>query len=517
MTTAKGKAGNALRWVALPGGPLLGGLIYLLLSNAGLEHAACAVGASASWMALWWMTEAVPLAATSMLPLVLFPALQVTDMRGAAAPYAHPLVALFFGGFVLGLAVERWGLHRRLALATVLLVGTKPTRLIAGFMLATAVLSMFISNTATSLMMLPIAVSVITLLERLDASGGADSRRNFGPALLLAIAFSSSIGGVATVTGTQPNLLTVGFLRERGVDIDWGQWLPFGVTLCVTMLPITWLVLTRVTLPVRVADIPGVKGLLRDEYHGLGSITRGEWTVILVFAWVALGWVFRGPTEEWLVRNGFETLQATLSSLGDAGIAMIGALVLFAIPVNAKERIFAMDWAHTSKMPWDVLLLFGGGLSLAAAMQSSGLDVYIGDQMSGLRGLPPWAIIGIVTVSVVMLTELTSNTATTAALVPVLGGAAPGLGLDPAMLMIPAGVVASFAFMLPVATPPNAIVFSSGRVSIRQMAWSGLILSVVGACVITTVMSTVGPRLLGLDTSAEAETPGAAVAPDPAA
>lgn len=478
---------------------MLGGLVYLLLHRAGLEHAACSVGAGAAWMAVWWMTEAVPLAATSMLPLMLFPALQVTDMRGAAAPYAHPLVALFFGGFVLGLAVEKWGLHRRLALTTVLTVGTKPSMLIAGFMLATGVLSGFISNTATSLMMLPIAVSVIGLLEKL---GGG--QKNFGPALLLAIAYSSSIGGVATITGTQPNLLTIGFLSDRGIEIGWGSWLPFGLTICAIMMPVTWLVLTRVTLPVNVPSIPGVKDLLRDEYRGLGRIGRGEWTVIVVFAWVAAGWVMRGPTQDWLTERGLMTLAGTLRTLGDPGIAMIGAIALFAIPVNASKRVFAMDWTTASKMPWDVLLLFGGGLSLAAAMGTSGLDVYIGQQMSGLAGLPAWAIILIVTVSVVMLTELTSNTATTAALVPVLGSAAEGLGLHPVQLMVPAGVVASFAFMLPVATPPNAIVFSSGRVSIRQMAWSGLLLSLFGAVVISVVMATVGPRLLGVTLDAGA-------------
>lgn len=503
MSEKLSKAGDQLRWIALPGAPVVAAFAYFMLGPTGLDHEPRAVGAVALWMAIWWMTEAVPLAATSLLPLVLFPTLQVTNMAGASSPYAHPLVGLFFGGFVLGMGVEKWGLHRRLALATVLIVGTKPTRLIAGFMIATAVLSMFISNTATALMMLPIAVSVIGLLERMGLS-----KANFGPALLLAIAFSSSIGGVATITGTQPNIITVALLKERGIEISWGQWLPLGLTLFCIMMPITWLVLTRVTLPVRVKEIPGVQELLREEYHALGKITRGEWSIITVFSLVAAGWIFRKATQDWLISIDQPALAESLRTLGDPGIAMVGAIALFAIPVDVKKRTFAMDWASAVKMPWDVLLLFGGGLSLAAAMGSSGLDVYIGDQMVGLAGLPTWAIILVITLGVVMLTELTSNTATTAALVPVLGGAAAGMGVHPVLLMVPAGIVASYAFMLPVATPPNAIIFSSGRVRITQMAWSGLILSVIGAVVITIVISMFGGTLLGLDLSMDAASAG---------
>ncbi|MEO1534654.1 MAG: DASS family sodium-coupled anion symporter [Planctomycetota bacterium] len=503
MSEKLSKAGDQLRWIALPGAPILAAFAYFTLGPTGLEHEPRAVAAVALWMAMWWMTEAVPLAATSLLPLVLFPVLQVTTMAAASSPYAHPLVGLFFGGFVLGMGVEKWGLHRRLALATVLIVGTQPTRLIAGFMIATAVLSMFISNTATALMMLPIAVSVIGLLERMGLS-----KANFGPALLLAIAFSSSIGGVATVTGTQPNIITVALLRERGIEISWGQWLPLGLTLFAIMMPLTWFILTRVTLPVKVKEIPGVQELLRTEYKSLGGMSRGEWTIIIVFAMVAAGWIFRGATAKWLEANGFPAFAESLNTLGDAGIAMLGAIVLFAIPVNVEKREFAMDWASAVKMPWDVLLLFGGGLSLAAAMGSSGLDVYIGDKMGGLAGLPTWAIILIVTLGVVFLTELTSNTATTAALVPVLGSAAEGMGIHPVLLMVPAGIVASYAFMLPVATPPNAIIFSSGRVKITQMAWSGLILSTAGAVVITLVVSMFGGTLLQLDLGVDPATGG---------
>ena len=486
-----------VRPAALVAGPLVGALVYWSLAGSGLEHEPRAVAASAAWMAVWWMTEAVPLAATSLLPLVLFPALQVVGMRDAASPYAHPLVGLFFGGFILGLAVEKWGLHRRLSLATVLLVGTRPTRLIAGFMIATAVMSMFISNTATALMMLPIAMSVIRLLERMG-----QTHANFGPALLLGIAYAASIGGTATVTGTQPNILTVGFLRDKGVDISWGQWMPFGLTLCAIMLPTTWLLLTRVSFPVRVDEIPGVRGLLKDELSKLGRVTRGEWTVVGVFVFVAGGWIFRGLIQTQLEKLGWTVAAESLRTLGDTGVVMIGAIALFALPVDLKNRSFAMDWETTKSMPWEVLLLFGGGLSLAAAMKASGLDIWIGERMGGLDGVPVWVLIGLIALSVVFLTELTSNTATTAALVPVLGSAADGLGIHPLLLMLPAGVVASYAFMLPVATPPNAIVFSSGRLRIQQMASAGFLLNIIGALVITLVVATVGARLLGVDLSA---------------
>ncbi len=502
MSEGIASTGNVIRTAALPAGPIVGALVYALLGATDLAHEPRAVAASAVWMAIWWMTEAVPLAATSLLPLVLFPALQVLPMRDAASPYAHPLVGLFFGGFILGLAVEKWGLHRRLSLATVLTVGTKPTRLIAGFMLATAVMSMFISNTATALMMLPIAMSVIGLLERMGST-----HANFGPALLLGIAYAASIGGTATVTGTQPNILTVGFLRDKGVDISWAGWLPFGLTLCVIMLPITWLLLTRVTLPIRVAAIPGVRGLLREELTKLGRVTRGEWTVLAVFACVAGGWIFRGMVQGWLDDAGFDVASTTLKTLGDTGVVMIGAIALFALPVNLKERTFAMDWQAAKGMPWEVLLLFGGGLSLAAAMKASGLDVWIGERMGGLSGVPIWVLIGLIALTVVFLTELTSNTATTAALVPVLGSAAEGLGVHPMLLMLPAGVVASYAFMLPVATPPNAIVFSSGRLRIQQMAKAGILMNIIGALIISLVVATIADDLLGVDLEAERAVP----------
>ena len=487
-----------LRIPCIIAGPLLAVLVYVLLGNSGLEHEPRAVAGIGVWMAFWWMTEAIPLAATSLLPLVLFPIAGVMPLKDSASAYAHPLVALFLGGFILGLAVERWGLHKRVALTTVLAVGTKPGRLIAGFMLATAVLSMFISNTATAIMLLPIAMSVIGLLDRLhDKEGGMGP--NFAAALLLGIAYASSIGGVATITGTQPNLLLIGFLKEQGIEIGWGQWLKLGLPMCAVMLPLAWLILTKIALPIRVESVPGVRGYLRTELCALGRVGRGEWITIGVFSMVAGGWISRKFVTQQLNTNGFEWIGERITMLGDPGIAMLGAVALFAIPVYPSKRQFAMDWKTAKKLPWDVLLLFGGGLALAAAMKASGLDVAIGNALSGLRGVPPIVLVFAVCLTVIFLTELTSNTATTAAFVPILGTAAPALGVHPVLLMVPAGIVASYAFMLPVATPPNAIVFGSGRLTIPQMARAGLLLNIAGVIVTTLIVSQFGAMLLGLD------------------
>ena len=488
----------AVRILALLVGPVVALVVYALLGSAGLTHEARAVAGIGVWMALWWMTEAVPLAVTSLLPLVFFPVTGVSSLGEAGPSYAHPLVVLFFGGFVLGLAVERWGLHKRVALATVLKVGTKPTRLIAGFMLASALLSMFVSNTATAIMMLPIAVSVIGLLDQLhEGEGGMGP--NFSAALLLGVAYASSIGGVTTITGTQPNLLLVGFLDDQGIKISWAGWLPLGITLLVCMLPLAWLILTKLALPVRIGSVPGAEGYLRDEYRKLGNLGRGEKTILIVFSCVAAAWISRGFVTNFLSDRGFVWIADRITLLGDPGIALLGAVALFAIPVYPSRREFAMDWATMRKMPWDVLLLFGGGLALASAMKTTGLDASIGNALSGLRGVPPIVLVLVVSTTVIFLTELTSNTATTAAFVPILGSAAPALGVHPVLLMVPAGIVASYAFMLPVATPPNAIVFGSGRLTIPQMARAGVLLNIAGVTVSTLIVSQLGAILLGID------------------
>ncbi len=497
-----GRGIGALRLVSIVLGPILGLTVYLALGESTLDHPARSVAGIGVWMAFWWMTEAIPLAVTSLIPLVLFPLTGVMRIEDLGSSYAHHLVVLFFAGFVLGLSVEKWGLHKRVALKTVLTVGTKPTHLVGGFMLASAMLSMFISNTATAIMMLPIAVSVIGLLDRLQEEGNPSAGglgANFPAALLLGVAYASSIGGVTTITGTQPNLLLVGFLEDVGVTISWRQWLPLGGALLVVMLPLAWVILTKVALPIRIDRVPGAGAQLKNEYRSLGRLTRGEKIVIAVFSCVAMGWILRGPVTNWLAGTEWAWAAGRISLLKDAGIAMVGAIALFVIPVHPRRREFAMDWPTMRKMPWDVLLLFGGGLALASAMKETGLDAAIGESLSGLRGVSPVWLALIVALVVIFLTELTSNTATTAAFVPILGSAAPALGVHPVLLMVPAGVVASYAFMLPVATPPNAIVFGSGRLSIAQMARAGVLLNLVGVIVTTIIVTQFGGALLGLD------------------
>lgn len=487
----------SLRLVAIVVGPALALTVYALLAGSGLDHAPRAVAGVGVWMALWWMTEAVHLAVTSLLPVLLFPMLGVSTLGQAAAPFVDPLVVLFFAGFVLGLAVEKWGLHQRFALRTVLLFGTRPARLIGGFMLATAVLSCFINNTATAMMMLPIATSVIALFDRLGVA--SEGREAFAPAILLGVAYAASIGGVTTITGTQPNILLVGFLRDEGVKIEWAQWLPLGLTLLAVMLPSAWFILTRVSLRVPREGVPGVDAMLRQELRDLGPMSRPEKIVLATFACVAAGWIFRGLAAGLLADHGFEWVADRLHALGDAGVALAGALVLFVIPVDRKRGVFVMDWPGMARMPWDVLLLFGGGLALAGAIKSTGLDEAVGGSLSGLRGLPPIVIIVVVSAAVLFLTELSSNTATVAACVPILGSAAPAVGVHPALLMLPAGIVASYGFMLPVGTPPNAIVFGSGRLTIGQMCRAGLLVNIVGVVVTTLVVSQLGGVLLGID------------------
>jgi sodium-dependent dicarboxylate transporter 2/3/5 len=467
-------------------GPVVACALYLLLPN--LDPAARAAAAMAALMAVWWLTEALPLPATALVPLVALPALGVVPIGLAAAPYADPLIFLFLAGFLLALGMQRWGLHRRIALVTILLVGTSPLRLIAGFMIATALLSMFVSNTATTVMLMPIGTSVIALIEAraLEQSAGepreAVERKvdGFAICLLLGIAYSASIGGIGTIIGTPPNTVLMSFLRQRyAMNIGFAQWMMIGLPFVLVFLPLTWLLLTRVLHPVRLGLIEGGRDLILSELRALGPMKSGELIVMTVFGLTAATWILRPLIAKWLdlAERGVE--------LHDASIGMAGAIALFLIPVDRRLTTFALDWEWASKAPFGILLLFGGGLSLAGAMSSTGLDVAIGSVFEALRGLPAPVMIFLVAVVVIFLTELTSNTAVTAALMPVLAGAAEALGMAPIMLLVPAAVAASCAFMLPVATPPNAIIFSHPRIRIGHMVKAGLVLNLVGVVLVT--------------------------------
>ncbi len=476
---------STARWTGLVLGPVLALAAWLWVGAEGpdaLSPAGRATASVAVLMACWWLTQAIPLAATALLPVLLFPLLGAGSAAEATAPYSRPLIFLFLGGFLLGLSLQKWGLHRRIALLTLLAFGTRPPRLVAGFMLATAVLSMWISNTATVIMMLPIGVSVLeTMRERLggNLSKARHPGDRFSPALLLGIAYAASIGGIGTLIGTPPNLILAAFLQERfGTTISMLGWLPIGLPLVAALLPLTWLYLTRIAFPIGHYSIRGGRELLRSQLIARGPMTRGERVVLVVFGLTALGWLLRPQLAAW----------SGLAGIDDAVIAMAGALALFVIPVEPGRQIFALDWETARQLPWDILILFGGGLSLAAAIERNGVDAFIAASLMGLQGMDLiWCLLAVTTL-MVFLTEVTSNTAVTATLLPVLTATASALGLPPEPILVAATLAASCAFMLPVATPPNAVVFASGRVSVGQMAGAGLGLNLIAIVLITTLV-----------------------------
>ena len=449
-------------------------LILLLPRPAGMTEPAWRTAAVAALMAVWWVTEAIPLAATALVPLVLLPALGILAMAPAAAPYANPVIFLFLGGFLLAAALERSGLHRRLALGVVAAVGTRPERLVLGFLVASAAISMWVSNTATVLMLLPLATPVIEL-----ASGDREgsSGDGFDAALLLAIAYGASIGGIGTLIGTPPNALLAGFMAEaHGMRISFARYMLVGVPLVLVAVPLAWVVLVRVVLrraPREAAVASTASASLAEQRRLLGPISKGELRVGIIAALTAIAWMFQPLIER------------VLPGASDTGIAMTAALSLFLVPTGGGRR--ALDWQTAERMPWGVLILFGGGLSLAAAIQGSGLALWLGEAMGGLRALPVFVVILLVTTLITALTEFTSNTATAAAFLPLASSLAIGIGVDPLLLAVPAALAASSGFMLPVGTPPNAIVFASGRLTIGQMARAGVAIDVIMVVLITLV------------------------------
>ncbi len=494
-------ARTAIRWAGLVGGPVLAVVCGALLPDSYTDPATGSVIeftpagratlAVMAWMATWWLTEAIDISATALLPIAMLPLLGAATIREATAPYAHPLIFLFLGGFLLALAMQRWGLDRRIALITLRLVGDRPMNMVAGVMGATAVLSMFVSNTATAAMMLPIALSVVRLLRE---------KANFALCMMLGIAYAASIGGIGTKIGTPPNGIVLGFVKDTyGVEIDFATWLRVGLPLVVVFLPLTWLLLTRVIYPVPGTHIEGARELIAREYEQLGPVKPGEWAVFIVFTCTALLclWI----TRPWLAPY--------VPGLSDSGIVMVAAVVLFVIPVEPRQRTFVLDWETARRVPWGILILFGGGLSLAAAVQVNGVAELLGSQVAAFD-VPPVVLVLLVTSLVIFLTELTSNTATTATLVPILAALAPGLGVSPSLLIFPAAIAASCAFMMPVATPPNAIVFGSGHVTIPQMCKAGLWLNLIGIGLITLLtFLVIEPQLTlgGNPTTTGASTP----------
>ncbi len=467
-------------------GPLLFFAMLLLPTPAGMDPAAQKMAAVALLMATWWMCESMPIPATSLLPIALFPLLGIMKTQAATAPYANHLIFLFMGGFIIALSMQRWNLHRRIAMNIVKAIGFSPGRLILGFMAATAVLSAFVSNTATTVMMMPIGLAIISHVIEEGKKEGLDKEIDFSPEhfafglnLMLGIAYAASIGGVATLIGTPPNTVLAGYLQKTyGYEISFVDWMKVGVPLVLVMLPLCWFWLTRVANPMKLKKVPGGRALITQELKDMGSMGSGERWTALVFGLTALGWIFRKHI-------GFMFPDPKMVT--DAAIAMTGALVLFLIPINMKKSEFVMNWHWASKMPWGVLILFGGGLSMASGFKATGLAEWLGSQVGLLANAPTLLLIFAVTTLIIFLTELTSNTATSAMVMPILSAVAIGLGQSPLLLIVPAAIAASCAFMLPVATPPNAIVFGSGYVTIPQMAKSGFGLNLIGIVMVIVV------------------------------
>jgi sodium-dependent dicarboxylate transporter 2/3/5 len=489
-----------VRLAALIIGPVAGLLLLALLpesyvstdgSRIALSGAARATAAVGLWMAIWWMTEAISIYATALLPLAAFPLLGATSIREAAVPYGHELIFLFLGGFVLALALERWGVHRRLALRVLSVVGSRPTRMVGAFMFIAAFISMWVTNTATTIMLLPVALSVLALVPEEQAQTAR--RRNLCLALLLGIAYAASIGGVGTIIGTAPNVFVVSFIeRQMNVEISFLTWTRFALPLVLVFLPMAWWLLVRRIFPLPSEPIAGVAELLAKLRDELGTPSRGERLVFAVFLATAAAWVTRPLLNELEIGGS-----RPLAGLTDPGIAVISALILFVTPVRPSQGEFLMNWETAVRLPWGLLILFGGGLSLAAALDRSGFSAYLGGLAAGLGSLPaPIVVLAVVTM-MIFLTEITSNTATTATLVPVLYAVALGLGLDPFVLVIPAAIAASCAFMLPVATPPNAIVFGSGQVTLPAMTRAGLRLNLLGIILIPALVYGLALPILG--------------------
>ncbi|WQX95748.1 SLC13 family permease [Helicobacter pylori] len=528
-TRTDDKSTKIVRLLGLIGGALIALVIYYAL-NAQMPHiveeipklsslnykAMPVVAGVAVLMGIWWMTEAIDLPATALLPLVLFSVFSVDQFASVSSSYASPIIFLFMGGFILALSMQKWNLHTRIALSIILLVGTSPRRLILGFMIATGFLSMWVSNTATAVMMFPVGMSVLQLVAKLvgkenasnafyqkeeitKAHGGIMSnivhkgkditqviqekttiyRTNFSICLMLGIAYAASIGSLGTLIGTPPNALLAGYMKTAfNIEIDFAQWMVFGTPLAFIMLILAWLLLTYAIFPLKIKEIPGGKEVVRLELNKLGRLSQAEISVGVIFILASLGWIF---------------LDTILKSWGikidkiDSVIAMGVSAFLFILPANNQgDRL--IDWGVAKKLPWDVLLLFGGGLALSAQFSKTGLSLCIGHLVSGFSHLPILFIIVMVTLMVIFLTEITSNTATAAAFLPVIGGVAMGMGYEnhqSLLLTIPVALSATCAFMLPVATPPNAIAYGSGYVKITDMIKAGLWLNLVGVVLIS--------------------------------
>ncbi|OEK06419.1 SLC13 family permease [Roseivirga misakiensis] len=465
-------------------GPALFILIILWSPETALNPLAWKVIASAVWMVVWWVTEAAPIAVTALLPIILFPLTGVFTVDEATAPYANKIIFLFMGGFLLGLAMERHNLHKRIALNLIKLTGTNPNGIILGFMVTTAFISMWISNTATTVMMLPIAISITNLLGINNESGKGQKR--FALSLMLGIAYAANIGGTATIIGTPPNVAWVGFMNDMlGVEVTFAKYLTVGLPICLIMLTITYLLITRVLYPSKLDRLSESSQVIEDQLIALGQISKAEKRVAIIFVSTALAWILRGSINNWFDTN----------LLNDSIIAMAGGILMFITPLNIKKGQYLMEWEYTSKLPWGILLLFGGGLTLAKAMEKSDIVQIVGESIAGNGDINTILLVAGLIAFMLFMTELMSNVALTVIFIPVVIGISISLKINPMYLTMPVTLAASYAFMMPISTPPNAIVFSSGMVRIKDMMRAGILLNVIAILLLVILSQTLIPAI----------------------
>lgn len=470
-------------------GPVMAVAILVFTDISPDNPKVTAMAAVALLMAVWWITEALPLAVTALLPVALFPLLGIMDGQETAAQYFNHVIFLFMGGFMVALAMQRWNLHKRIALFILLRFSHKPAFILLGFMASTAFLSMWISNTATAMMMVPIALSVVIDMEKRTGSGQMSQR--FGVGMLLGIAYSASIGGIATLVGTPPNL---SFARIYAISFPeapppgFADWFFFAFPVAVILLFITWGLLSLMWLR---GAMPTNKTLVRDEYRALGPMGPEERSVLIIFSLLALMWLSRADIDLGIVvLPGWDRLFAQPGLLNDGVVAIFFGITLFLLPAQNGGRI--MEWKTAEGIPWGIILLFGGGFALAKGFMESGLSTWIGQELGGLGNIPSWSLVASISGSITFLTELTSNTATAEMILPILAALSTSIGVHPMLLMVPATLSSSFAFMMPVATPPNAIIFGTDRIRVIDMVKTGLWLNLIGIVVVTLAIFLLG-------------------------
>lgn len=469
---------------------ILGPLVFLLLElmpkPASMSVEAYHVFAITIWMAIWWIAEALPIAVTALIPIVLFPLTGVLDISATTSSFGHKYIFLYIGGFMLAIAIEKWGLHRRIALNIINIIGSDLRFIVLGFMVATAFMSMWISNTATSVMMLPIGIAIVTQFKESLGNGHNDSKK-FGKVLMLAIAYSASIGGFATLIGTPPNLVLAGILEETyGIKLSFFDWMKFALPMAILLLAVAWIYLTQVANKMSSSEFPGGRKQISAMLHDLGKITTQEKIVLVMFTLTALAWITRS------------LIQKIIPGIDDTVIAMISGVLLFVIPAGADNKKI-LHWEEAVKLPWGIILLFGGGMALANGFKVTGLASWIAEQMTSMQGLTLFVLILVLVLIVNFLTEITSNLATTAMLLPVLAPMAFAFDLHPYMFMVSVTIAASCAFMLPVATPPNAVVFGSGYLRVPDMVKSGFFMNILSALIVTAVTFYLLPSIWNID------------------